>query len=420
MTQRALAGQPWLAHPDVGAILAALAGGGAETRFVGGVVRDALAGRPVADLDLATTLEPKETMRRLAAAGINTAPTGLAHGTVTAALNGRGYEITTLRRDVATDGRHAKVAFTDDWREDAARRDFTINAMSADPEGRVYDYFGGMADLAAGRIRFVGDAETRVREDYLRILRFFRFVAWYGADGIDEAALAACRDGLQGLVRVSAERVRHELMRLLGAPDPAHALAAMDGIGALEALLRRPAADPAPLLAVERDAGRPPDPLLRLAALTLPGSDTETGADADALAERLRLSRAERRALAALAPPWDDLGVGAAAWRARLHRLGRQDFERRALLAAAAGEARLLPDRLAAAAAWRPRALPVKGKDLIALGLTAGPEVGAMMAALETFWIARDFEPDRAALLAEAAARIDGSARQDAGRQGDG
>jgi len=412
--ERALAGQPWLAGPDVGAILAALAGDGAETRFVGGVVRDALAGRPVADLDLATTLEPEETMRRLGAAGIKTAPTGLAHGTVTAVLNGQGYEITTLRRDVATDGRHADVAFTNDWREDAARRDFTINAMSADAEGRVYDYFGGMADLAAGRIRFVGDAKRRVEEDYLRILRFFRFVAWYGADGIDGAALRACRDGLGGLVRVSAERVRHELLRLLGAPDPAHALAAMDGIGAVAALLGRSAADPAPLLAVERDAGRPPDPLLRLAALALPAGD------ADALAERLRLSRAERRALAALAPPWDDLGPEAAAWRAGLHRLGRQDFERRALLAAAAGERTLLAGRLSAAAAWRPRALPVKGKDLIALGLTAGPEVGAMMAALETFWIARDFEPGRDALLAEAAARIGDAARQDARRRGDG
>lgn len=391
---RPLAAAPWLTAPATAAVLDALAGGGGETRFVGGVVRDALLDRPVADIDLATNLAPEETARRLEAAGLKAVPTGIAHGTITAVVEGRGFEITTLRRDVETDGRHAEVAFTDDWRADAARRDFTINAMSADRRGCVYDYFGGWEDLHAGRVRFVGDAEARVHEDYLRILRFFRFHAWYGVGAIDRNGLAACNDGVGGLARVSAERVRVELLRLLAAPDPGVALDAMRGVDVFRVLIGHPAVDVAPVLAVERRLGAAPDPLLRLAALA-PG-------DGEALATALRLSRAERAMLIALAPPWNDLGDDAAAWRRALYRQGAGVFRRRAMLAAAVGEAAALDARLAAAAAWRPVEFPVKGRDLIGLGLQAGPDVGAMMARLEAVWIAADFAPDRLALLAEA------------------
>jgi len=396
VTETPLAGAPSLSIPEVDALLTALEGGGAETRFVGGVVRDSLIGRQDADIDLATTLTPDMVTNRLENAGIKTAPTGLAHGTVTAIVNHRGFEITTLRRDVSTDGRHADVAYTDDWKEDAARRDFTINAMSADRAGRVYDYFDGMKDLKAGRVRFVGAADRRVAEDYLRILRFFRFSAWYGAGEIDGDGLEACRVGVPGLRRVSAERIRHELLRLLAAPNPGQALGAMTATGVLKALIGAAPASADAVLAIEQAAGRQPDPLLRLAALA-----PDAGA---ALPTRLRLSRSESAALAAMAPPWTDLGATPAAWRAALHRRGREAFERRALLAASVGEETLLTDRLRAASDWRSRTMPVKGKDLIRLGLTPGPEVGAMMRKLEAAWIEGDFEADREALLAEAAA----------------
>lgn len=398
MTDAPLAGAPWLTSAAATAILAALAGGGAETRFVGGVVRDGLLGRALADIDFATTLPPDESARRLADAGLKTAPTGLAHGTITAIVDGRGYEITTLRRDVATDGRHATVAFTDDWREDAARRDFTINAMSADASGRIYDYFGGQDDLKAGRVRFVGDADARVSEDYLRILRFFRFHAWYGAGPADPAALAACAGGVDGLDRVSAERVRVELLRLLAAPDPRLALVAMRSAGVLAAVLGAETHDIGPLIAQEGAGAAAPDPVLRLAALR-----PNAGA---ALAERLRLSNAEAAALRALEPAPPNLGENGAAWRRALHQDGAEAFRRKALLAAAAGEVAELNARLAAAAAWTPKTLPVVGGDLIALGLTRGPAVGAMLRALEDAWIDRDFCPGKAELLAMAKAKM--------------
>lgn len=400
MSDAPLAGAAWLTAPASVAILEALAGDGAETRFVGGAVRDALAGRPVADVDLATTLQPTETQDRLRRAGLKPVPTGLAHGTVTAVVDGHGYEVTTLRRDVATDGRHAEVVFTDDWRADAARRDFTINAMSADASGRVYDYFGGRADLAAGVVRFVGAASERVHEDYLRILRFFRFQAWYGAGAIDAEGLAACRDGAAGLGRVSAERARVELLRLLAAPDPRAVLAAMAETGVLAVLLGGPPASIDDLIRAEVASGRPPDPILRLAALS-PESGTSLG-------EKLRLSRSESQALDNLRPPWTGLGDDPAGWRKALHRMGPETFRRRALLAAAAAERPAdLPAQLAAAAAWRTRRLPIKGRDLIKAGLTRGPSVGAMLAELEDYWIDRDFAPSREDLLDCAKKRIE-------------
>lgn len=392
MTERPLADAPWLSAPETVAVLDALAGDRAETRFVGGGVRDALLGLEIADVDLATTLEPEETMRRLKAAGLKAVPTGLAHGTVTAVVDGHGFEITTLRRDVATDGRHAEVAFTDDWRADAARRDFTINAMSSGRDGRVFDYFGGRDDLAAGRVRFVGDAAERVGEDYLRILRFFRFFAWYGSGVIDADGLAACRKGVDGLTRVSAERMRTELLRLLSAPDPGPALSAMRGVGVMQALIGHRASDISELLAIERAAGHGPDPILRLAALA-PG-------DGEALTAALRLSRKERQALLRLGSPWTDLGRDADGWRRVIYRQGVEAFRRRTILAASVGEGVQLIPRLTEAKAWRPKTFPVRGRDLIALGLPAGPAVGAMTAKLEAHWVGKDFAPAQADLLA--------------------
>lgn len=258
--------QSWLTASATRAVMAALeaAGGPDCARFVGGCVRNALIGAPVADIDIATTLKPEETDRAIRAAGLKAVPTGIAHGTVTAVSERQPFEITTLRRDVSTDGRNATVAFTDDWAEDAARRDFRLNALYADGEGRVFDPTGeGVADAAAGRIVFVGEPETRIREDYLRILRFFRFFAWYGRGEPDRAALAACRALASGMTRLSAERVSKELMTLLAAPDPRVAMAAMAEAGVLAQIL--PEAEMGPLFdgAVKTSV----DPVIRLMTL---------------------------------------------------------------------------------------------------------------------------------------------------------
>ncbi|TDG04026.1 CCA tRNA nucleotidyltransferase, partial [Paracraurococcus ruber] len=259
-------------------MLAALPG----ARAVGGAVRDALAGRPVQDVDVAAPLPPDAIAAALRAAGLKVFETGLAHGTVTAVLDHEPVEVTSLRRDVVTDGRHAEVAWTTDWREDAARRDFTINALSLTADGDLFDYFGGRADLAAGRVRFVGDPATRLAEDYLRALRFFRFQARYGRGAPDAAALAAIRAAVPGLARLSAERVWMELKRLLAAPDPRDALGLMAATGVLGAVLPEGVAQD--ILAALLRAGAPADPVLRMAALVAPG------AAAAPLAARLRWS----------------------------------------------------------------------------------------------------------------------------------
>ena len=276
------------ARDDIRAVLDALPG----ARLVGGCVRDALAGRPVADVDLATPDPPEEVARRLQGAGLRAVPTGLQHGTITAVSGHRGFEVTTLRRDVDTDGRHARVAWTEDWREDAARRDFTMNAMSMLPDGTVHDYFGGLDDLRAGRVRFVGEAAARIAEDYLRVLRFFRFHARYDRGVPDPSALAALRAGVPGLARLSPERVWSELKRILATPDPCGSIVLMGELGVLPALL--PGAVPDGLLRLVA-SGAPADPLLRFAALCL--------GMAEAMAERLRMSAAERDRLLALSGP---------------------------------------------------------------------------------------------------------------------
>ena len=359
----------FLSDPALRAVLAALP----EARLVGGAVRDALAGRPVADVDLATPRPPGEVTAALVAARLKAVPTGIDHGTVTAVSGHRGFEVTTLRRDVRTDGRHAEVAFTDDWRDDAARRDFTINAMSMTPDGAVFDYFDGIADLRAGRVRFVGRAATRIAEDYLRILRFFRFWARYGTDAPDTEAVDAIAAAVPGLARLSAERVWMEVKRILAAPAPCGAVALMQRLGVLAAVLPEGAA-PVRLAALIA-TGAPPDPLLRLAAL-LDG-------DAAALAARLKLSAAERdflgalRAAPSLPPDADD-----AALRRALADERREILTGRAWLAG--GDAGLIA-RLSAMPA---PAFPLHGRDLRALGVPAGPEMGALLRDLRAWWLA--------------------------------
>lgn len=379
----------WLVDPATVAVLDALetAGGAGCVRVVGGAVRNALMGRPVDDVDLATTLRPDQVMAALGAAGLKAVPTGLAHGTVTAVSGGRGFEITTLRRDEATDGRRAEVAFTDDWAEDAARRDFRLNALYANREGRVFDPTGeGVADALAGRVVFVGDPARRIAEDYLRILRFFRFSAWYGDGAPDAAGLKACTAGRDGLARLSAERVSKELLKLLAAPDPRPVLAAMDEAGVLGAIL--------PEAVVTDRFGRLvegcDDPLLRLAAM-LP----DDPAIAAGVAARLRLSNAQRDRLVAVTDPTVPVGPGLApaALRAALYRLGRGTVRDRLRLAEA-GAGAATDGTSALVETWPIPRLPVGGADLARLGVPPGPATGELLRAFEAGWIADDFPAD--------------------------
>ncbi|MBU1385635.1 MAG: CCA tRNA nucleotidyltransferase [Alphaproteobacteria bacterium] len=388
MTTR-LAGQPWLTASATRAVIAALeaAGGPGCARFVGGCVRNSLIGQPVADIDIATTLKPEDTDRAIRAAGLKAVPTGIAHGTVTAVAERRPFEITSLRRDVSTDGRKATVAFTDDWAEDAARRDFRLNALYADAAGEVFDPTGeGVADALAGRIIFVGDPETRIREDFLRILRFFRFHAWYGRGAPDPAALAACRELAPGMVRLSAERVSSELMKLLAASDPRAAMAAMAEAGVLEQILP----EGQPSAAFEAAVQQETDAVVRL-MLLLPADEVVVRE----AATRLRLSNAvrDRLAHAAAAYPAVDLSMSDREARAGLYRLGAPAFSdavrrRRAEAPGRADEARSLLDL---AGGWAPPRLPVGGRDLARLGVEPGPDTGRLLKAFEDGWIADDF-----------------------------
>jgi poly(A) polymerase/tRNA nucleotidyltransferase (CCA-adding enzyme) len=381
----------FLAEPGLVAVLAALP----EARVVGGAVRDTLAGRPIAEIDLATPLTPEAVAKALEASGIRAVPTGLEHGTVTAVADGRGFEITTLRRDVETDGRHAVVTFTEDWRADAARRDFTINAMSMTRLGEVFDYFGGVADLRAGLVRFVGDPATRIAEDYLRILRYFRFFAGYARSPADLAALTAIRAGVPGLARLSAERVWSELARILAAPDPRVAVALMGELGVLAAVLPE-GGDPAPLARLI-EAGAPADPILRLAALL-------TG-DAAALAVRLRLSAADRDRLAALrSGPVPRPGDEDPALRRLLADEPAEPLIGRAWLAGgAAPEWVALRARLAA----MPRPVfPLEGRDVLALGEPEGPRVGTLLRAVRQWWRDGGCVADKEACRAELVRRM--------------
>ena len=410
--------QPWMTAPETLAVIDALSAEGAEIRFVGGCVRDALAGRPVKDVDLATPDPPEKVMALLQAAGIKAIPTGLDHGTVTAVRGHHPFEITTLRMDVETDGRRAVVAFTDDWLADAARRDLTFNAMSCSPDGCLFDPFGGREDLAAGRVHFVGNPRDRIQEDYLRLLRFFRFQAHYGKVPPDAETLAVARELAPKLRGLSGERIRSELLRLLTAPDPLPVVETMIGESLLQPILPEITGTAVLRRLLALDLPEREDPVLRLAALLRPGA-----AVAKAVAQRLRLSNAETAELELLGAPETTLGEAAAvlsrgsgdpavrhALSTALYRAGPANF-RVALLVAylrltAGGEAdetaakASLQAALDAADAWRPRSFPLNGADVLELGYPAGPDVGALLRAVEEWWIGEDFVPDRDACLA--------------------
>ncbi len=392
-----LAGARWLTARSSRRVLDALEGSGTGVRFVGGCVRDTLLDPTLdrIDLDLATVARPEENIELLARAGIRAMPTGLAHGTITARAGGRTFEITTLRLDVATDGRHAVVAPTDCFLADAARRDLTFNALSCDRAGRLFDPFDGRLDLLRGVVRFVGDPRARIREDYLRILRFFRFFARLGRVRPDAATLAALKDGRGGLDRLSGERVRGEVLRLLAEPGAPCALRLMRECGVWRQVF---GGEPA-LAALQRLLDLAPEaaPILRLAVLLRGRSD------ARGVAERLRLSNAERRRLAlVMEHALMAVDRGPAAWRRLAYGLGPEAARDLLLAAAALEEApQDAVERLRAVieAFGRP-SLPVAGRDLLALGVPPGPGLGALLRELEAAWIASDFRADREALLA--------------------
>jgi len=401
VTER-LAPQPWMISAAARRVMAALEAERPESaRFVGGCVRNVLLGAPVADIDIATQLTPEVVGRAARAAGLAVHPTGIEHGTLTLVADGQPFEVTTLRRDVATDGRRATVTFTQDWAEDARRRDFRINALYAAPDGEVFDPTGGgLDDVRARRVVFVGDPETRLREDYLRILRFFRFNAWYSADAPDAAGLAACARLRDGLAGISAERIWAETRRLLGAVRPMRALRAMDGAGVLRRLF--PEAEGLErlerLTALELVQGWPVDPMVRFAALFARDPEIMAG-----LARRLRMSGAERDRLVFAARDQTDLSqaMSPRAIRRALYLAGLQVVLDRVMLATADDDhAGGWEAWLREARDWSRPAMPVSGDDLMAAGLTGGPEMGAALRRLEAAWIESDFQLGRGALLA--------------------
>ena len=380
----------WLEEPETRAVMQALG----HARFVGGAVRNALLGVAVVDIDIAVPLPPDQTVKLLEAAGIKAIPTGIDHGTITAIKNGKVFEITSLRRDIATDGRHAVVSYTTEWDEDAARRDFTINALYAAADGEIFDYTGGLEDLIAGRVRFVGDPRARIAEDYLRILRLFRFHAWYGKGEMDADALRAAAEGKAGLAQLSGERIAKELLRLLECPNPAPVLRTMAASGILPELL--PFALQLPrlerLIHADSESFFPPDALLRLAAL-LP----DDGSAARAVAEGLKLSGADRDRLESLCGAAEKIPAQPSAQIVRklLYRLGPSAFKDRVRLAwaAAAPGANILPWRmlLSVADAYRKPRFALTGHDIMQAGVPEGPQVGKILGEIEDWWIENDF-----------------------------
>ena len=391
--------QPWMTEGPAARVMQALTAEGDEARFVGGCVRDALVGRAIRDIDIATPLSPQRVTELLHNAGLKAVPTGIDHGTITAVADKTGVEVTTLRLDVETDGRRAKVAFTDDWQADAARRDLTINALSADAAGKVHDYFGGLDDLAAGRVRFVGDARQRITEDYLRLLRFFRFHADYAAGGFDAPAVAAAKQLAPNLKALSGERLRQETLRLLTARRSVEVWGEMLNLGIVEHYL--PWATSLDRLRwvaeLEQRHGLAPDPVRRLAALTMTGCGRD-------VAETLRLSRAEGGRIVDLDAPRDPFDTASPqAVRRQIYAWGNDGARDRLLLDwldridAASGAAALqIIDK------WPGPRFPLKGADIVKLGVSEGPRVGDVLEAVEGWWIDQDFAPDRAACLAYA------------------
>jgi poly(A) polymerase len=399
----------WLRAPPLVDLLAVLDREGEEARVVGGAVRNSLLDVPIGDVDIATTAVPDEVVRRAEAAGFKPVPTGIEHGTITVVAAGRPYEVTTLREDIETFGRHAKVAFGRDWKRDAERRDFTMNALYLSRDGIVHDHVGGLADIAARRVRFIGDAATRIAEDYLRILRFFRFHAAYGEGAPDPDGVAACIDGRAGLDQLSRERIRTEMLKLLVAGHAVPSLAVMTEAGLLEQVLGG-----VPLLAsfanmikLEAALALSPDAIRRLGALSV--SVVE---DAERLRERLRLANAEFERLVSMADGWWRISseLGEPGGRALLYRIGSDYYVDRVLIAwtrspqGAADQTwhslATLPSR------WTAPAFPLKAADFLARGLPKGRRLGVALRAAEEAWIAADFPADSGALAAIADAAL--------------
>ncbi len=383
-----------MSSAETGRLLAALKG---DVRFVGGCVRNALLGVAVDDIDVATPLLPNEVMARLSTDGIRVIATGIAHGTVTAVVGAQHYEITTLRRDDSTDGRHAQVSFSTDWALDAARRDFTMNALYADAAGTIYDYHEGLADLKAGRIRFIGEPRARIREDYLRILRLFRFYAHYGRSELERSALDAVMLEREGLERLSGERIAKEMFRLLDAPDPLPALRLMGACQILALILPGPLnfARAERLVASDSDCFFVPDPVLRLAAL-LDGEAPRV----EALAQRWRLSSDVKARLEDLAGGREKIVsyLSIREMRKLLYRLGKARFiDRVRLRWAEDGK----PSNQVAwrallemARSWERPVFPLSGRDVMAAGIPEGPQIGKVLAEVEEWWIDADFIED--------------------------
>jgi poly(A) polymerase len=395
----------WQQREGMRKLLATLSAADGETRYVGGSVRDALLGLPATDVDLATRLQPDEVIERLKKAHIKAVPTGIAHGTVTAVLREGPVEVTTLRRDVATDGRRATIAYTHDWREDAARRDFTINAFSADPLTlELFDYFGGQEDLKARRVRFIGDPLTRIAEDHLRILRFFRFHARFGGPDPHAPSLDACAARANDLMALSRERIADEWLKLLGLVSPTAAVALMLERGILRPVMPEVEAaradDLATLVEREQALAVAPEPLRRFAALLPPDAEVATS-----LGLRLRLSN---KAVKRLAKAAERNGEGADA-RALAYRIGADEAVDRILLGTAPiDEAR---EQLASIREWDKPRLPLTGGDIIAMGVRAGPLVAKTLQAVERDWIDAGFPKDTDEVRALARARVDQALR---------
>ena len=391
---------PWLSEPPLAPLLALLNRDHQEARVVGGAVRNALLGIPHGDVDIATTALPAEVMRRAAAAGFKPVPTGIDHGTVTVVVDGRPFEVTTLREDVETFGRHATVRFGRDWTRDAERRDFTMNALSLSADGIAHDYVGGLADLKARRVRFFGDAARRIAEDYLRILRFFRFHAFYGQGDPDAEGLHAAIVARDGLSQLSRERVRMELLKLLLAPRAVPALVVMAESGLIGPVLGGVPhlASFANMAKVEAACGFWPDAARRLAAL-----GAWIAEDAERLWQRLRLTNAEHARLTMMATDWWRVSpaMGDAA-RALIYRIGPEGFTERVLLAWSRSDAAasdqawrdlaLLPQR------WSAPEFPLRAADFMARGVKKGPALGAALARAEDAWIAAGFPSEKPVL----------------------
>jgi poly(A) polymerase len=415
MTSAHLPDAPWLRSGPATRVLALLNGDGEEARVVGGAVRNALLGVPIVDIDIATTAVPNEVVRRARAGGIKSVPTGIEHGTVTLVADGHPFEVTTLREDTETFGRRAKVAFGRDWMRDAERRDFTINGLSVDAQGCIHDYVGGLEDIAARRVRFIGDADKRIAEDYLRILRFFRIHAAYGAGEPDREGYLACISGHRGLAGLSAERIRVEILKLMIAGGAAGAVNAMVE-GGLSLPIFGGVAYTGPfevMISAERTLGLAPDPVRRLGALAVAVTE-----DAKRLAMRLRLTNAETKALDSMGHRWWRLaGMDEATARRRLYRLGEDRYRDRLLLAwarsgghadvAAWRQLATLPER------WSAPKFPLKAADFIARGVAQGPRLGQVLAWAEDAWLAADFPLDEPALKAIADQAVTRSARDD-------